>query len=162
MLLAIAETRAQDIAFWECSALARSLSCESQSGWPDLRSHYALSVLGEPFWLSAEASPWTEWLKPNASLTRYITGRPSTLVPRDVIALTRAGLTEKMATKLMDQSSFQGLKDEADIVLDGLQQRLKISDLTELFKRRKDAETVASAKAVDTTPLARTSLEGLL
>jgi len=158
VLLAISDTKALDISFWGCPEIAKSFDCESSEEWPDLLSQNALSVLGRPEWLQAESTPWTQWLIHNESLTSYTKTRVRSPVSRHAMALVGAGISLSIATKLLEQMSFNDLRQEADLVIEGLKKKLKISNLTTTFKRRKDVEGVLSAEPVEAVALERTPI----
>jgi len=163
VLLAISETKALEIAFIDCSALARSFDIEGQVHvTPALRDRVALSVLGSPVWLRTQGTPWTEWLKPTAPYTSYIKSRLDAVSSLDETQLVRAGLTVTMSKKLLDKMSFDDLKAEADFVAEGLAQGVQISKLTSVFRMKKQVEAVLAARPEVTTPVVTHSLVGLL
>jgi hypothetical protein len=154
VLRAIRESRATRIAFWEAQQLARSFGCDAQNGQPDIGNLHLLTVLGNPSWIALEASPWTQVLSPSSSMTTYIKKRVKP-VRRAVGLLMQMGLTQSLADKLLGLGGdLQGLRSEAERVLQGLEQKKKLKEMNTYFKRRKDVEMVINVDEVSTIEVA--------
>lgn len=162
VLKAISESKSELIAFWGCPKLANTFSCTSQSHHPDLRTTWALTVLGSPPWLDAEASPWTEWMKVNQSLTGYITKRLGEQLSNEAAALTIGGLAKTTAVRWLQVHSYLELKNEAIFIKEALKQKYKITQIGEIFKQKKQVEAVLAATIAASSPLSTTPIKELL
>ena len=162
VLKAIANTRAVDIAFWECSDLAESFGVSAGSGHPDLQGLNALAVLGRPSWLAVEASPWTEVLVPLASMADYERTRIKPL-SFDVAQLNYAGVSAGVATKLLEATgSIDALRTEAKRVDAEVLAGGKITQVGDTFRRKKDVALVLAMREIVREPITMTKVLDLL
>ncbi len=155
----MARTRAQEIAFVSCPALAKSFNCESQHGWPNLKDIPELSILGEPYWSFSEATPWSELLVPNVSFTDYIMVRLKKPRNRDVVSLISEGLSPNVASRLLEETNLLGAKLEANRVQMEMDAGGKITQVGTLFKRRNELTAVLAAARTKTFTLKRTAVK---
>jgi hypothetical protein len=145
VLVAVAETKATEIAFWDCPAIARSFNLNCQTGMPELTDH-ATSILGQPAWVEFQASPWMEILVPNKSMTAYITTRLVARSSADLASLQEAGLSKAVGKRLLEHMPLQNLQNHARRVSQDLDTARTLRSLTEIFRRRKDVEAVLLAR----------------